>query len=77
MIRNTKLMSDSMKEVRAVESHDCEKIHPTMNHLDWVAQNKDAKNNTAGPLAPPGCYHVELITGKQNIIETWLNGLEE
>ncbi len=63
------------------ESNDQDKkLFPTkgMNQFVWdmrypgptaLEQNKDAKNNTAGPLAPPGCYHVELITGKQNIIE--------
>ena len=51
-------MSDSMKEVRVVESHDCEKIHPTMNHLEWVAQNKDAKNQDKDPVGP---QHEEIL----------------
>ena len=49
-----------------------------MNQFVWdmrypgptaLQENKDAKDNTAGPLAPPGCYHVQFITSKQNIIE--------
>ena len=58
MIRNTKLMSDSMKEVRVRESHDCDKIHPKMNHLEWVAQNKDAQDQDKDPVGP---QHEEIL----------------
>ena len=51
-------MSDSMKEVRVRESHDCEKIHPKMNHLEWVAQNKDAANQDKDPVGP---QHEEIL----------------
>ena len=49
-----------------------------MNQFVWnmrypgptsLEENKDAKDNTAGPLAPPGLYHVELAIGNQNFIE--------
>ena len=58
MIRNTKLMSASMREVRVRESHDCDKIHPQMNHLEWVAQNKDAANQDKDPV---GAQHEEVL----------------
>lgn len=47
-----------MKEVRIRESHDCDKIHPKMNHLEWVAQNKDAKNQDKDPVGP---QHEEIL----------------
>ena len=49
-----------------------------MNQFVWdmrypgpisLEENKDAKDNTSGPLAPPGLYHVELTIGNQNFIE--------
>ena len=51
-------MSDSLKEVRVIESHDCDKIHPKMNHLEWVAQNKDAQNQDKDPV---GSQHEEIL----------------
>ena len=64
MIRNTKLMSASMREVRIRESHDCDKVHPKMNHLEWVAQNKDAANQDKDPV---GAQHEEvLVEGKDD-----------
>ena len=57
-------MSDSMKEVRIGESHDCDKVHPKMNHLEWVAQNKDAANQDKDPV---GAQHEEvLVEGKDD-----------
>ena len=57
-------MSDSMKEVRIRESHDCDKVHPKMNHLEWVAQNKDAANQDKDPV---GAQHEEvLVEGKDD-----------
>ena len=49
-----------------------------MNQFVWdmrypgpisLEENKDAKDNTSGPLAPPGLYHVELAIDDQNLIE--------
>jgi hypothetical protein len=51
-------MSASMREVRIRESHDCDKIHPQMNHLEWVAQNKDAANQDKDPV---GAQHEEVL----------------
>tara|TARA_R110000824_G_scaffold216299_3_gene402915 strand:+ start:81 stop:1703 length:1623 start_codon:yes stop_codon:yes gene_type:complete len=51
-------MSASMREVRVRESHDCDKIHPQMNHLEWVAQNKDAANQDKDPV---GAQHEEVL----------------
>ena len=47
-----------MKEVRIRESHDCDKVHPKMNHLEWVAQNKDAANQDKDPVGP---QHEEIL----------------
>jgi hypothetical protein len=47
-----------MKEVRVRESHDCDKVHPKMNHLEWVAQNKDAANQDKDPV---GAQHEEVL----------------
>ena len=53
-----------MKEVRIGESHDCDKVHPKMNHLEWVAQNKDAANQDKDPV---GAQHEEvLVEGKDD-----------
>ena len=57
-------MSASMREVRIRESHDCDKVHPKMNHLEWVAQNKDAANQDKDPV---GAQHEEvLVEGKDD-----------
>ena len=44
MTNYTKTMREALSEVKAVEAHECEKAHPNMSHIEWVAQTKDAKN---------------------------------
>jgi hypothetical protein len=66
---NSKSSNEHGKTVSAIKG---------MNQFVWnmrypgptaLEENKDAKDNTAGPLALPGFYHVQLITGKQNLIQ--------
>ena len=50
MSRYTKTMREALSEVKAVEAHECEKAHPNMSHIEWVAQTKDAKNQDKDPV---------------------------
>ena len=50
MSRYTKTMREALSEVKAVEAHECEKAHPNMSHIEWVAQTKDAENQDKDPV---------------------------
>ena len=50
MSRYTKTMREALLEVKAVEAHECEKAHPNMSHIEWVAQTKDAENQDKDPV---------------------------
>ena len=43
-------MREALSEVKAVEAHECEKAHPNMSHIEWVAQTKDAENQDKDPV---------------------------
>jgi len=43
-------MREALLEVKAVEAHECEKAHPNMSHIEWVAQTKDAENQDKDPV---------------------------
>ena len=71
------IVSFSSKDANATNSQN---LRPKngMNQFIWdmrysgpiaLEENKDAQDNTVGPLAPPGEYHIELVTGNQHFIQ--------
>ena len=68
MSRYAQSMTDAYAQVKEVKGHDCIKEHPKMSHLEWLAQNKDAKDQDKDPV---GSQHEEILNETLGLGNKW------